>query len=81
MEKRKYGTREEKQVLVKNYSESGLSRKAWCSKNNIPISNLVGWVLMRFMVMTIWTCFGKIDYTSCCEYEEVYYGGNKNKAN
>ena len=37
MEKRKYKTKEEKQVLVKNYLESGLSRKAWCSKNNIPI--------------------------------------------
>jgi len=43
MEKRKYRTKEEKQVLVKNYLESGLSRKAWCSKNNIPISTLVGW--------------------------------------
>ena len=43
MNKRKFKTKEEKQVLVNNYLESGLSRKAWCSKNNIPISTLVGW--------------------------------------
>lgn len=43
MKKRKFKTKEEKQVLVNNYLKSGLSRKAWCSKNNIPISTLIGW--------------------------------------
>lgn len=43
MEKRRFKTKEEKQVLVNNYLESGLSKKAWCSKNNIPISTLIGW--------------------------------------
>lgn len=43
MEKRKFKTKEEKQVLVNNYLGSGLSRKAWCSNKNIPISTLVGW--------------------------------------
>jgi hypothetical protein len=43
MEKRTFKTKEEKRISVKNYLESGLSRKAWCIKNNIPISTLVGW--------------------------------------
>ena len=43
MKKRNFKTKEEKQVLVNNYLKSGLSRKAWCSKNNIPISTLIGW--------------------------------------
>jgi hypothetical protein len=38
MEKRKYKTKEEKQILVNNYLESGLSKNTWCRKNNIPIS-------------------------------------------
>lgn len=40
---KKIKTKEEKQVLVNHYLESGLSRKAWCNKYNIPISTLVGW--------------------------------------
>ena len=36
-------TEEEKQVLINDYLESGLSRKAWCGMNNIPIPTLVGW--------------------------------------
>jgi len=43
MEKIRRKTREEKQSLVNNYLESGLSKKAWCKNNNIPVSTLVGW--------------------------------------
>jgi transposase-like protein len=43
MEKRRRKTKEEKQSLVNNYLESGLSKKAWCENNNIPVSTLVGW--------------------------------------
>lgn len=43
MERRKHKTREEKQVLVNNYFDSGLSKNEWCRKNNIPVSTLIGW--------------------------------------
>ena len=43
MEKRKQKTKKEKHILVNNYLESGLSKKAWCMNNNVPISTLVGW--------------------------------------
>lgn len=43
MENRRRKTKEEKQILVNNYLESGLSKKAWCENNNIPVSTLVGW--------------------------------------
>lgn len=43
MERRKHKTKEEKQILLNKYLDSGLSKNEWCRKNNIPISTLVGW--------------------------------------
>lgn len=43
MEKRKYKTKEEKQILFNRYLESGLSKTNWCRMNSIPISTLTGW--------------------------------------
>ena len=43
MERKKHKTKKEKQVLVNNYLDSGLSKNEWCRKNNIPVSTLIGW--------------------------------------
>jgi transposase-like protein len=43
MKKGKHRTKEEKEALIKNYLESGLSKNAWCRNNNIPISTFNGW--------------------------------------
>ncbi|HBT85757.1 MAG TPA: hypothetical protein DEB12_07605 [Porphyromonadaceae bacterium] len=43
MERRKHKTKEEKQILLNKYLDSGLSKNEWCRKNNIPVSTLIGW--------------------------------------
>lgn len=43
MKKGKHRTKEEKEALINNYLESGLSKNAWCRNNNIAISTFNGW--------------------------------------
>lgn len=43
LKKRRYRTKEERIKLYNNYIESNLSKKAWCSLNNIPPSTFDAW--------------------------------------
>lgn len=43
LKRRKYRTKEERIKLYNNYTESNLSKKAWCSLNNIPPSTFDAW--------------------------------------
>ena len=43
MKKGKHRTKEEKEALINNYLESGLSKNSWCRNNNIAISTFNGW--------------------------------------
>lgn len=40
-------TNEEKQKLVSEFKESGLSKVQWCQNNNIPISTFNGWLFPK----------------------------------
>jgi len=39
-----YKTKEEKQALIRNYRESGLTQTAWCKTNNFSIHSLRNWI-------------------------------------